>query len=210
MAPRTTWLTALAVSCFLLASLARAGQAQAVGGDQQVLRAGDKLRVAVWRKAEYSGEFLVTADGVLEHPLYQHVQVVGVPLNQVRESLVAEIQKYENNPEIILEPTFRVGVGGEVRTPTLTWYPRSTTVAQAIALAGGPTERGRMNRVQLIREGRTSMLDLTSPSAGGDTLTVRSGDRIIVTRSTNLLGVVGVLASLTAAATSIAVLARSK
>ena len=48
-----------------------------------ILRPGDALRVTVLRHPELSGEFSVTADGTLLHPLYRELHVVGVPMSEV-------------------------------------------------------------------------------------------------------------------------------
>lgn len=194
----------------------RPGDAAPASGDaaarsaEAVIRPGDKVRVGVWLKPEYTGEFLVDADGHLEHPIYRNATIVGVPLPVARGNLESALSSMLKDPATLTaEPLFRVMVGGEVRNPSLTWLPRGTTVGQAIALAGGPTERGRLNHVRLVRDQRIQTLDLTDPTRPGDGIEVHSGDQILVSRAgTSFLSVFGFLASLTAAAASVAVLAK--
>jgi protein involved in polysaccharide export with SLBB domain len=154
-----------------------------------------------------SGGFVVANDGSVAHPLYQDVHVASVPLPEVRERLRTFILAFERNPQIVVQPLFRVAVGGEVRTPNVYLLPPEATVAGAVAMAGGITERGKSS-VALQRQGRRITVDLNNPRAGGDTMTVRSGDRIIVERRANLLGILSPLASLTAIAASILVITR--
>ena len=169
-----------------------------------VLKPGDIVRVTVWRNPEMSGEFAVGVNGALRQPLYQDVPVAGVPLHTVEQRLTQFLSKYVTDPQIIVEPLFRVTVGGEVRQPNLLSLPRATTIAEAVALAGGPTSDGRLDRVRLIRSGQQFTFDLTSPTTEWARAPVRSGDAIIVTKRSHffrdfflpLLGVAGSAASI--------------
>jgi polysaccharide export outer membrane protein len=174
-----------------------------------LLRPGDRVLVTVWRKPELSGEFVVTADSVLSHPLYQQVKIVGLPLPVAKERLYEFLAKYEQNPLLTLEPLFRVTVGGEVRVPNVYSLPRSATIAQAIAGAGGPSERGRLNKVRLYRAGKRIGLDLNDPRSDDANQSIRSGDNIVVGRGGNFFrDVIMPGASLTAAVVSILVAVR--
>lgn len=169
------------------------------------LRPGDVVRITVWRSPELSGEFPVGADGSIQQPLYQQVQVTGVPLDTVRARIGRFLSQYQQNPQFVLEPLFRVAVGGEVRKPDLYPLSRETTISQAIAIAGGPTERGRLDRVRLLREGREVTADLTSANAEWAQEPVRSGDRIVVTRRRDFLReYLAPVATLVAAAAALA------
>src|SRR2546430_15375366 len=86
-------LSSWAVAALLLAPVTSAA-AQAARSDP-VLRSGDMLRLSVWRHPELSGDFLVAPDSTVVHPLYQRVQVVGVPLPVVKERLRALLVTYE-------------------------------------------------------------------------------------------------------------------
>ncbi len=176
---------------------------------EPLLQPGDRVLVSVWQKPDLSGEFVVTADSVLSHPWYQQVKVAGVPLSVAKERLREYISQTENNPLLTLEPLFRVTVGGEVRAPNVYSLQRSSTVAQAIAGAGGPTERGRLTKVRLYRGGKRLELDMNDPRSDDANLAIRSGDNIIVGRSGNFFrDVIAPGASLTAALISILVAVR--
>jgi polysaccharide export outer membrane protein len=164
------------------AVLFRAHPAAAQADAPVVLRPGDAVRIAVYGKADMSGEFAVTPDGAIAHPLYRGVVVAGVPLSEVDARLRRRLQQYETNPEFVVEPLFRVSVGGEVRQPNLYMVGPDVTLMQAVAKAGGLTERGRLDRVRLMRDGSEQSLDLSHPTAATAALTVRSGDQIYVER----------------------------
>lgn len=179
----TRTLKSLLVAGLLLG--ATAAQAQTVGGPQ-ALNPGDQIRIVVWRNPELSGDFTVAANGTLNHPLYREVQVTGIPLTSVEDRLRTFISRYTTNPQFVLLPLVKIIVGGEVRSPNIFSVPPETTVTQAVILAGGPSERGKLNNVRLLRDGQTINLDMGRPDSQAASLQVRSGDQIIVPRSTNV------------------------
>jgi len=197
-------LSSWAVAALLLAPVVSAA-AQAARSDP-VLRPGDMLRLNVWRHAELSGDFLVAPDSTVVHPLYQRVQVAGVPLPVVKERLRALLVTYEQGVEFAIEPLFAVTVAGEVRQPNLYRLPQGTTFAQAIAQAGGPTELGRLDRVHVIRRDSAMVIDLARNYSRYERLPIASGDQVLVARRSDsnfLRDVLYPLASLTAAVAAV-------
>jgi polysaccharide export outer membrane protein len=165
------------------AGIATPTLAQSLSSQQTtLLRAGDAVRITVWRKPELSGEFLVAADGSLTHPLYRTVQVMGVPLSTIEQRVQTFLARFEENPQFVVEPLLRVAVGGEVARPNLYNLRPETSIAQAVALAGGANERGRADQVHLYRDGTRQVLDLTNPESNAGRMPVRSGDEIVVAR----------------------------
>jgi len=168
------------------------------------LAPGDVLRITVWRKTELSGEFVVTGDGRLAHPLYRDVQVAGLSVAAAEARLRTLLEKYEANPQFVIEPLLRVAVGGEVRLPNLYTLAPETSVSQAVALAGGASERGRHDRLRLIRENREMIIDLRRVDATGGGMRIQSGDQIIIEQDravfrdyvAPIIGVLGAMASI--------------
>ena len=158
-----------------------AAQAPSPAAAAPTLRPGDAVRVTVWRQPDLTGEFAVATDGTLSHPLYREVRVAGVPLGDVEARLRTFLLQFEASPRFVVEPLFRVAVGGEVARPNLYYLRPGTSLAQAVALAGGPTDRGRWDRVRLLRGPRQERFDLTTP-AGQTDFPVVSGDQILVER----------------------------
>ncbi len=154
---------------------------------EPVLQPGDLVRIAVWQQPAWSGDFEVAADGSIRHPLYRGVRVTGVPFSVAEDRMRAFLRRYEETPTFSMYPLFPVIVGGEVRDPKLHTLPPEATVAQAVALAGGVTERGAVDRVRLIRGGMEQVLDLARPESGAGAMPVRSGDQIIVPRRRDVL-----------------------
>jgi len=171
-----------------------------------LLRPGDVLRVTVWRQPDFSGEYPINPDSTVAHPLLQAVRVAGVPLSVVRTRLREFLLAYEQNPRFVVEPLYPVVVAGEVHEPGLVSVPRGTTLSQAIARAHGATERGRLDRVKLLRAGKTYSLNLLSEDQRVAVLPVVSGDQVFVGRRSdfNLVrDVISPIASVSAAVAAI-------
>jgi polysaccharide export outer membrane protein len=148
----------------------------------QGLAPGDQIRITVWRKPEMSCDCTVAGNGTIIHPLYRDVQVIGVPLTTVEERLRTFLARYEQNPQFVIQPLVKIVVGGEVRTPNIYSVPPETTIAQAIAIAGGPTERGVLREVKIIRDRQEIKMDITRPDSDAGVLQIRSGDQILIGR----------------------------
>jgi polysaccharide export outer membrane protein len=174
-----------------------------------VLAPGDSVRITVWRSPELSGDFVVGPDGSITHPLYRTVKVAGLPMATIEANLSRFLATYQSNPQFVVEPLVRVAVSGEVPRPAVFALRPETTVAEAVARAGGLTQFGRRSRVRLVRTQpggaeREVYVNLEDPSDPFGSGPVRSGDLILVDRKKNVfrdiilpaLGLAGSVASL--------------
>ncbi|TVP43113.1 MAG: hypothetical protein EA350_14325 [Gemmatimonadales bacterium] len=152
-----------------------------------IVQPGDKFRIQVWRQEEFSGEFFVNEQGVIAHPLYRQIRVADEPVESVERRLRDFLQQFEEEPNFVIEAFFQVAVGGEVRVPDIHFLRPGTTIAQAVALAGGPSERGLLERVILRREGVDYLIDLTDPAVPYRNTTIRSRDEILVDRDRRIM-----------------------
>ncbi len=168
----------------LLASVPFGLQAQGMPASavDETLRPGDAVRVTVWRKPEMSGEFVIAPDGGLRHPLYRGVTVGGASVSVAESRLRAFLATLEQSPQFVFEPLFRVLVAGEVDNPGILLIDQGTLVVQAVAVAGGTTDRARTDRVRLLRGRDVITIDLTKPEQGTAQMPIRSGDQIFVDR----------------------------
>lgn len=199
-------LTLLAV--VVLCAPASAQESRA-SSEQPVLSPGDSVRIVVWRKPEFSGDFVVAPNGTITHPLFRSVQVGGVPFATAEANLRRFLTGFEENPQFVIEPLIRVAISGEVERPLVYALRPETTIAEAVARAGGATQLGARNRVRVLRlepSGQQQQLfvNLADAEAGYGRIPIRSGDQIIVDRRKSFmkdillptLGVIGSVASL--------------
>src|SRR3954447_12607951 len=108
-------------AALLIAAVTGSSTAVAQGSpaqpEQTVLTPGDSVRIEVWRKPEFSGDFVVAPDGTITHPLFRSVRVAGLPFATAEANLRTFLGQYEENPQFVMEPLIRVAVSGEVPRP---------------------------------------------------------------------------------------------
>lgn len=200
---------ALTLLAFVVISAPVTAQESRAPSDQGVLAPGDSVRIVVWRKPEFSGDFVVAPNGTITHPLYRAVTVGGVPIATAEANVRRFLAQFEQNPEFVMEPLIRVAISGEVEKPQVFAVRPETTIGEAVARAGGATITGAPNRIRLLRtdpngQQNQLMVDLTDPTGGSGRIPVRSGDQITIDRRKSFLkdillptlGVIGSIASL--------------
>ncbi len=205
-----TPISSLSFLSLLLALPVRlAAQEPAAPGIQNVLTPGDSVRITVWRKPEFSGDYVVAPDGSITHPLFRTVKVAGLPYAKAEANLRTFLSQFEDNPQFVMEPLIRIAVSGEVERPLVYAGRPETTAGEAIARAGGPTKDAASNRVRIIRmttSGQQTQLtlNLQDPKGSQGTTALRSGDQIVLDRKKSFMkdillptiGVIGSIASL--------------
>lgn len=188
------WILGLAV---LLSYGAIPAAAQTPGPTDVGVKPGDMIEITVWQRDELSGEFIVAPDGTLVHPLYRQVNVTGIPAREVEERVRSFLGQYEADPQLVVQPHYRVAVGGGVMRPDVYDILPGTTVSEVVTQAGGISENGKRKDVRLIRVGRETKLDLTDPAEMQ--VALQSGDQIAVKEKTTNWVSQNILPLLTAA-----------
>jgi protein involved in polysaccharide export with SLBB domain len=170
----------LVVLTSLLPSLvgAQTGTVTAVG---PTLASGDVIRVTVWREPDLSGEFLVNENGVVTFPLLGEINVLEIPISQLRDRLIQRYSVELRNPSITVTPLRRIYVLGEVTKPGLYTVDPTISLAGAIALAGGATPTGDLERLRVVRAGSV-VIDRAAAASSLSAASVRSEDQIFVDR----------------------------
>ena len=144
-----------------------------------VLRPGDRVRLKIWREPDLSGEFEVAADGSVVFPKVGPVDVREISTDSLKRLLVARYAESLRSPSVEVTVLRRVNVLGAVRNPGLYYVDPTTTVADALALAGGVSPNGKQNSFQLLRDGKRLPVEISrdtrladSPLQPGDQLRV--------------------------------------
>jgi polysaccharide biosynthesis/export protein len=195
---------------FGLLAFSRPGAAQQpASGTQNVLTPGDSVRIVVWRKPEFSGDYVIAPDGTITHPLFRTVKVAGLPFDKAESNLRTFLSQFEDSPQFVFEPLIRLAVSGEATRPSVFAARPETTVGEAIARAGGPTQFAALNRIRIIRVAASGqqeqlVLNLRDPHGSQGLTPLRSGDQILIDRKKSVfrdillpaIGVIGSIASL--------------
>lgn len=156
-----------------------------VGG----LRAGDLLKVVVYREKEFSGEYLIDNNGNVQIPGLGEFRVAGLDPTQVKARFVEALrQRGFSQPELSVQPLVRVSVLGEVRQPALYPVEPGTSLIQLVTLAGGPLDRADLKKTRVVRDGRAFVVDLQSALSGSAAgrVVLYSNDLVVVPRKSGL------------------------
>jgi len=176
------------------------------GADSLSLRPGDVLQIRIWNEADLSGDFLVDESGGVILPQLGARRVAGIPLERLRNELVAAYGVTLRNPSISITPLRRVIVLGEVTRPGIVAVDPTITLAGAVGLAGGATPTGDLRRIRVVRDGAV-LLQRANQGFTLRDMDIRSGDQIIVDRRSwldrNSTFLVSALLSVTSIVTTI-------
>lgn len=213
------------VACVLIASPALAARAQtsppppAVQDTLQrsvgALRPGDVLKIAVFRDKELTGEYPIDARGYVQIPGLGVIKAAGLNPTEVTDRLrLALIERGFARPEISVQPLIRVSVLGEVRSPNVYPVDPGTSLLQLLTVAGGPTDRARLQDTRVIRDGHAFRVDMEGGLRGSAAgrVVLYSNDVVVVARKKGFtnenLGLTLTAASLVLAVLNIAFLVR--
>jgi polysaccharide export outer membrane protein len=179
------------------------------------LRPGDVLKIAVFRDKELTGEYPIDARGYVQIPGLGVIKAAGLDPTDVTDRLrLALVERGFARPEISVQPLIRVSVLGEVRAPNVYPVDPGTSLLQLLTVAGGPTDRARLQDTRVIRDGRAFRVDMDGGLRGSAAgrIVLYSNDVVVVGRRKGFtyenLGLTLTAASLVLAVLNIAFLVR--
>ena len=172
------------LSLMLAAAVLTAGHAvaQTPAKDFQV---GDRILLRVEGDTALSDTFTVVAGPALRLPTIGDIPLAGVRPADLETYLTRELSRYLKDPVVHARALIRVSVVGEVARPGFYAVPLDLVLADALMVAGGPTQDAKVDRLRIVR-GESALWSgskLQTAIARGATLEqlgLRAGDRIDV------------------------------
>lgn len=163
------WVVLLALLCFT---------AVANDAENYKLGPGDVIVIQVFGEDELKLETQLTDSGTVNYPFLGTIKVVGMSIKELEQHVYNGLK-----PDYFVEPNVFVGIvqyrpfyiHGEVKKPGGYPYQPGMTVNQAVALAGGLTERASKEKIEISREGdknNTQTGTLNTKISAGDTITI--------------------------------------
>ena len=163
------WVVLLALVCF---------HSIADEAENYKLGPGDVIVIQVFGEDELKLETQLTDSGTVNYPFLGTIKVVGMTIKQLEQHVYNGLK-----PDYFVEPNVFVGIvqyrpfyiHGEVKKPGGYPYQPGMTVNQAVALAGGLTERASKEKIEISREGdknNTQTGTLNTKISAGDTITI--------------------------------------
>lgn len=143
------------------------------------LDAGDEIRILVYDEPDLTVELIINDDGNINFPLIGLISVTNKTTPQVQALIHDKLKgDYLLNPSVQVDIiTYRsFYIHGEVKKPGGYPYQPGLTIDQAIALAGGLTERASVSKIY-IKESKNSdnkadKVNLTYAVSPGDIITI--------------------------------------
>lgn len=129
--------------------------AQTVSPDY-VLGNDDVLAISVWREPEITRTVPVRPDGKVSLPLIGEIQAKGLTPKQLQGNLTLALRSYLANPEVTVivqeVRSQKFNILGEVARPGSYPLSKSTTVVDALAIAGGFRDFAKVKKIYILRE----------------------------------------------------------
>jgi polysaccharide biosynthesis/export protein len=115
----------------------------------------DVLSINVWKEPEISRTIPVRLDGRISLPLAGEVQAAGRTPLQLEQEITAKLKNYISDPEVSVMVqqirSKRFNVLGQVVRPGSYLLTNSTTVLDAIAMAGGFRDFAKQKSIYVLR-----------------------------------------------------------
>lgn len=175
-------LLSIVTLCCLIVSESQAQEATqgpAPTGPASHLSPGDVIRLRVWREETITGEYRVDSDGTVVFPRLGPIKVTEISPGELKAELQQQYARYLRDPAIEVLYLRRVLIGGAVFRPAVYYIDPTMTIRDALLEAGGATPAGRMDRIELIRDGVTVEARLREDLTVVES-PVRSGDQLYV------------------------------
>ncbi|NUP08884.1 MAG: polysaccharide transporter [Polyangiaceae bacterium] len=131
---------------------------------EYVIGPADGLTINVWQNGDLSTQAIVRPDGTITMPLVGDLKVAGKTPSQVRDEIKTAITQYVKAEAAIVTVavtavnSYRFTVTGNVTNPGSFQSQYYVSIAEALAMAGGPSRFADTSSIEVIRVGRDGKL----------------------------------------------------
>lgn len=146
--------------------------------ESYILGAGDKISIKVFGQEDLNIESFLGNSGSVNYPFLGEVKVAGLSIKQVEVFITTGLKgDYLISPNVYVQvieyrPFY---IHGEVKKPGGYPYQPGMTINQAVALAGGLTDRADKDKISLYKEADKKLkqhASLQHNLSAGDTITI--------------------------------------
>jgi polysaccharide export outer membrane protein len=124
--------------------------------DSFVIGANDVLAINVWKEPDVSRSVPVRSDGKISLPLAGEVQAAGLTPLKLEQDIASKLQSYISEPEVtvIVQQinSQKFNILGMVSRPGSYSLSNSSTVLDAIAVAGGFRDFAKQKAIYVLRQ----------------------------------------------------------
>lgn len=169
---RTTSVVALLVILGLTGGLLKSAIAAPGGTEAYILGPGDVLEIVVVGDADLSRAVPIKPDGSIDLPLVGLITAAGKTTSQLAAELVKRYSAYVKFASVTVAVRgFRedhISILGQVNRPGEYALKPGVSIFDLLASAGGPTVRGNLAKVSIIRGADPINLNLFQALAAGE------------------------------------------
>lgn len=129
---------------------------------------GDEISINIWGAAENNYVVIIDREGVLRIPNIGPVFVNGMPISKANSLIISKLKRVyaginapDNSPYKVFVSTslakvrsVQIDITGEVQVPGTYTLNSLSTVLNGLYAAGGPTSKGTLREVKLVRNGQ--------------------------------------------------------
>lgn len=170
-------LIALAVTM----AASSAAKPQASDPSNAPLKPGDRLLIKIWLDTTFADTVRIDETGAAMLPRLGAMRITDLLSRSIADSVRRAYTRVTRTPSIEVTPLRRVTVLGEVKLPATYFMETSTTLREAIALAGGVTDIGALKQLIVLRDSSRISINDWQRRADDQTI-IRSGDVVWVDR----------------------------
>jgi polysaccharide export outer membrane protein len=126
-----------------------------IGDASYVIGPGDIIGVNVWKEPDVSKAVPVRSDGKISLPLAGELQASGITPKELEQAISGRLQSYISDPEVtvIVQEirSQRFNILGQISKPGTYILTDSTSILDAIAMAGGFRDFARQKSIYVLR-----------------------------------------------------------
>ena len=153
----------------------------------QILKPGDGVRVKLLNVSDnVSGDYFVHKNSTLQLPYIGIFDANKMSFKALRNIIIQKYDSLYKNPELTVQPLFRVSILGEVNNAGVYHITGYETITDLLAIAGGETNSADMDDIYVTRNNNKIEFDAEKVLEDGETLSdinLQSGDKIFVPRT---------------------------
>ncbi len=152
----------------------------------QNLKPGDGVRINFYNINEsISGDYFIQDNGNIQLPYLGLLNAVNCDFSLLRNEIYEKYSEIYRNPELSIQPLYRVDVLGEVGKPGVYYLTGFETISDLLSIAGGETSDSNIDELSIIRNDSQMEIDMEKFLLGKNNLAdigIESGDKVYVPR----------------------------
>lgn len=153
----------------------------------QVLKPGDGIDLTFFNIQEkIKGQYYIQDNGKIQLPYLGLINTVNRDFSDIRNEILNKYSKIYRNPELNIQPLYRVAILGEVGSPGIYYSSGFESLTDILAKAGGETNDADLDAIYIIRDNTKMEINVKDIFENGNSMLdvgIRSGDKIYVPRT---------------------------